>query len=190
MKCRGLQKSLARLAVCMAVLGAASSFAQTYTRGNHPVAVVVSGVSVAGYDGVYHWIGGTAVSQGATMAKYDQTNGTRWVTLYEQNSTSLFVQLHHGDPGVNHVANRVGFLNVHTAPDVWPTNTFGPFSSVGGSATLTMQPPSEYEVAFPDWSSAAVKIPLGFTFGLVLWASVLAFHVPMQWVRSLSQNAS
>jgi len=51
-------------------------------------------------------------------------------------------------------------------------------------------PPDPYEENFPDWSSARIKIPLGFTFGLAVWAMVLAATVPMKWVRDLTSAAS
>lgn len=50
--------------------------------------------------------------------------------------------------------------------------------------------PDPYQEGFPDWSSAGVKIPLGFGFGLAAWASFLALGVPIRWVKELTNAAT
>jgi len=61
---------------------------------------------------------------------------------------------------------------------------------VEGSWPTTPPPVDPYEEAFPDWASAAVKIPLGFAFGLAFWAVCLAFGVPLKWAKEISSAAS
>lgn len=43
---------------------------------------------------------------------------------------------------------------------------------------------------FPDWESAAVKIPLGFTFAMSFWAAAVGLSIGMKWVRDLASAAS
>jgi hypothetical protein len=50
--------------------------------------------------------------------------------------------------------------------------------------------PDPYEEAFPDWESAAVKIPLGFTFAMAFWAGAVALTISLKWVRDLASAAS
>lgn len=50
--------------------------------------------------------------------------------------------------------------------------------------------PDPYEENFPDWASAAVKIPLGFALGMALWASALATGIGLKWARDLASAAS
>lgn len=50
--------------------------------------------------------------------------------------------------------------------------------------------PDPYQEGFPDWSSAAVKIPLGFAFGMAAWAVFFSASVTMRWVRDLASAAS
>jgi hypothetical protein len=66
------------------------------------------------------------------------------------------------------------------------------FAMQGGGTVIPNQlPPADpYEEAFPDWEAAGVKIPLGFGFGLALWASAFAIVVPIRWVRELANAAS
>lgn len=59
-----------------------------------------------------------------------------------------------------------------------------------GANGIRISETDEYEEAFPDWESAAVKIPLGFAFGMAFWAAVLSMHIPMKWVRQLTEAAS
>lgn len=50
--------------------------------------------------------------------------------------------------------------------------------------------PDPFEQAFPDWESAAVKIPLGFSFAMAFWGVAVAASVSMKWVRDLASAAS
>ena len=52
------------------------------------------------------------------------------------------------------------------------------------------KPLDPYEQAFPDWESAAVKIPLGFGFAMAFWAVAVALSISMRWVRDLASVAT
>lgn len=51
-------------------------------------------------------------------------------------------------------------------------------------------PTDPYPGNFPDWQSAAVKIPLGFGFAMSFWAAAVAASIAMKWVRDLASAAS
>lgn len=189
---RGLQMRLAACILCMIALGAASSLGQTYSRSNHPAFVTISGVTFPEYNGVYQWIGSTSVSGGATLAKYDQTSGTRWLTVWEEGPSILWFGLHSGDPGSSHTSQRVAFARVDTQPHAWPTSAFGPWSvGFGGQGIMSMSVVTDpYELAFPDWESAALKIPLGFAFAMSFWGVAVAASMGMKWVKELASAAS
>lgn len=61
--------------------------------------------------------------------------------------------------------------------------------SVGGGVAMTTTP-DEYQQAFPDWASAGARIPLGFTFGMSVWAVCVAAAISLKWVRDLASAAS
>ena len=69
-----------------------------------------------------------------------------------------------------------------------------PFSMSGGGTVILNQLPPDpnapYEEAFPDWESAAVKIPLGFTLAMAFWAAAVGLSVSMKWVRDLASAAT
>lgn len=170
-------------------LGAAPLHAQ---RAGYPQSITLTGISVAGYNGTYYWIGGTSSTSSYIWAKYDQTNGSRWASILELNSTAIFVQLHSSEPPTNnYVDTRVAWVQVATPVNGWPTAPFGAFNNeYNGGGTLNFAPPDPYEEAFPDWESAAVKIPLGFSFAMAFWGVAVAASVSMKWVRDLASAAS
>lgn len=112
----------------------------------------------------------------------------RWTT---DPATSFFVQLNLS------AAENIWELRLYSSPSVvasytsWSSVSYPSTVNITGGGVMKMNwTPDPYEEAFPDWDSAGAKIPLGFGFGLALWASALAFGIPMRWVRELTSAAS
>jgi hypothetical protein len=61
---------------------------------------------------------------------------------------------------------------------------------VVGSNGIRIAETDEFREAFPDWESAAVKIPLGFGLGMAFWAAAVALSLPIKWAKDLASAAS
>lgn len=189
---RGLQ---ILVLVGITALGAAPSFGQTpppywqwphqvvvqglpITQGSDPNGLYVNtgtlGQQGSGFIYTRYQVGGTnAVTSWKLDLKYVSVSQVRW-ELYLGGSY---------------------WFTVDSIADTWTSlpRTFSPvtrwdgFVATNGAVIFQAPPPVDpYEEAFPDWDSAGVKIPLGFAFGLAVWASLYAMAVPFKWVRDIA----
>lgn len=181
--------------VCSVVLlGAAPLLAQ---QQGFPTQITLQDFTNNAINGLYLQVGESqnSTTPGAVFQRF--TTGTNtpayWVNAIVRTNDWTVVRVYSSYPtDINNwlYASEYGRLANNAFKSSYTVWTAGS-TAISGAAILSWEvPPNEYEQAFPDWDSAAVKIPLGFAFGLALWASVLAFHVPMQWVRSLSERAT
>lgn len=180
--------------VGITALGAASARAQEYppavTMTGFPL---VSGVNVNGY----------YVKTGTTGA----FGATGQYTLYDAEENALVLEIRavldganvrwgavvRTSSGANPILTRVSsdspvLLNGWTVMSGWRLGSTVTGALVNGSTVVDQDFP--YSSEFPDWESAAVKIPLGFSLAMSFWAVCVAAAISMRWVRDLASAAT
>jgi hypothetical protein len=188
--------------VGITALGAASSFAsvgETATRLPEQIVVQNTVINGVNFNGLYLKVGDLTAL------------GSQFWQRYTTSETQVPPVISFQMPPTESTANNFT-IRFHTS---WPTNatavhTFqspqsalnqqlGAVSTIemnnlpgGGSGQLlvTMFVSNDFREAFPDWESAAGKIPLGFTLAMSFWAVCVAAAISMRWVRDLVSAAT
>lgn len=196
-----IRRGLQIMTVGITALGAAPCFAQYSPPANFPSAVTLSGVPAITYQqptplDVNGYYVAVSTSNNAT---------TTFVRYNEDAQTAYRVRIDH-NPGGNPIwtvkllnlnENALPIQSTFNTTD-WPTSPFTAqvntafTGGVSGTATWVLHgaPLSDYELAFPDWESAGVKIPLGFGFAMAFWSVCVVATIGMKWVRELASAAS
>lgn len=198
-----IRRGLQYFAGFFILLGAAPCFGQAGTT-NFPTQVTLQDFSDPLVNGLYVVVGGSSTSGTYVFQRYAPgggTNAVRWLTIGDQtNSTQFMYRIWNRNPPSPY-GDVTGLLYVSESYGTF-TQSVGNFKvyaagfpNASGLAVNSwhVPPPTldeQLDAAFPDWESASVLIPLGFGFGMMFWASALALHVPMKWVRSLADAAS
>lgn len=189
--------------VGITALGAAPCFGQVGTT-NFPTQVTLQDFSDPLVNGLYVVVGGSSTSGTYVFQRYSPgggTNAVRWLTIGDQtNSTQFMYRIWNRNPPSPH-GDVTGLLYVSENYGTF-TQSVGNFKvyavgfpNASGLAVNSwyVPPPTleeQLDAAFPDWESAAVKIPLGFGFAMAFWAVAVALSVSMKWVRDLASAAS
>lgn len=198
---RGLQLVVG-LGIFM-MLGAALCFGQVGST-NFPTKITLQGFSVAGVNGLYVVIAGPHASNSGgrfIAARYETslTPPSYWLSLeddttgsgetklrvwnqyptdpFNANTSQMFYKFF---PGTSFPSSVSGFINA-------PGYTYTANSAAIFDWGL---PPDPYERAFPDWESAGVKIPLGFSFAMSFWAVCIVATIGIKWAKELASAAS
>lgn len=187
---RGLQ---ILLSAGITALGAAPCFA------SFPSDIVLQGfnvvTNVGDPNGYYVQTGTTGVDGSTLFSRYaTEPDGPKFSILVRWFANSQWqVAVRRGLTDANVSLKTVGGAsNSFPGPSSWVGGWTG-YSGYDPGTTAALVVPSgdyQYEVAFPDWESAAVKIPLGFTFAMSFWAAAVALSIGMKWVRDLASAAS
>lgn len=129
-----------------------------------------------------------------------ETSSNRWVTIRVDETVTppkWSLQVYDIYPEAWSTGRKYRTLfevQAETAPEVWTQfiDVKNGNVSVSGSGISHFQPvvSDPYADAFPDWNSAVIYVPLGFTFGLGAWFTALAFGVPIGWIRMLGDASS
>lgn len=193
---RGLQFCVV---VGISALGAAPSLA-SFTGEPMPLRIYVNNTvqSNAGIDyaGVYVPTGSTESGVGPFVGLYQRyvTDGTepRYIVLAAISQFGIGTLDFHADfptawRSYSPTERVEGQYNLADVSVGIPTT----LNLAVGTVTLDWFLPADpYEEAFPDWESAATKIPLGFGMGMAFWASSVALAIPIKWVKDLASAAS
>lgn len=187
---RGLQISLAGLVL----LGAAPLLYAQAGSTNWPTSVTLQGFAESDLNGYYSLVGELGNDGTRIFQRYSSGGSSPawWVTLSDVIANNTVVCGIHTDYPTTSTDTRV-YLSPVTGPN-WPSS-FGSF--IGGApanavAILSWEVVGSdpYEEAFPDWESAAEKIPLGFSLSMMFWGVAVASSIAMRWVKELSSAAS
>jgi hypothetical protein len=184
--------------VGITALGAAPSFGQSFPE----VVVIENSPLRSGIDfnGTYIMVsaGTPDNTAGVVWMRYGiNPNSPPYITFAGPTDFGSVggyrVRLHSAWPGSNRNEAVVGQSALWT-PTQRVTNWTGVGIALeGGGLALfygTADDLDPYYNEFPDWESAAVKIPLGFTFGMTFWAAAVALTISLKWVRDLASAAS
>lgn len=181
---RGLQ---ILIGVGVITLGAAPSFGQF--QGSPPSTITVSGAPDEFLNRTWYY----DAPDGEDFTYFSGELGSGWPLRVNVDLVHAYFWL--GDPEGNDSVEREYVILLDgtwsetitatggvasTFAVVWEGGGFGP----GFSAT------DPYPDNFPDWESAAVKIPLGFGFAMAFWAVAVAASMAMRWVRDLASVAT
>jgi hypothetical protein len=167
--------------VGITALGAASSHAWTYNGLTYPDNMLVQGSPYGYMNGL--WLAQTNVNNGGWwFVQYGATNVLHRVHLTDNGTSTSVWLMQNGNNRVD-LTPQVNTSQWRSAG--FPTQTF----QAGGTVAFNISQ-DPYDQAFPDWESAAVKIPLGFTFAMSFWAAAVALSIGMKWVRDLASAAS
>lgn len=180
--------------------GAAPLYADAQAMG-YPSRFTLQGITgfhVAA-NGLYVVVGDLGADSGWVFQRYTTgTNSAQYhIAAFLSSTGGTEIQVFQGTPSTNgalNYGNRIGFTQTKTGG--WVHSSWNFTSGVAGVvgataiADYTWAPPNEYAAAFPDWESAAVKIPLGFGFAMAFWAAAVALSIPMKWVRELTSAAT
>jgi hypothetical protein len=189
---RGLQITFV---VGIMALGAAPSCLATVSQ-NFPKQIVLQDFAMIGgvdYNGVYVNVSqsGTIISPAGWFQKYT-TDGSSAPIVEVRMSADFLSAMLMLRPTLN--AAAVGNTGYRDISSGWGSPWPGTFWNItqGGLAFISMEedPDVLYNVAFPDWESASVKIPLGFALGMAFWAAAVALTIPMKWIKELASAAS
>lgn len=190
---RGLQ-----LIAVVGLLGAAPfCFGQAGTT-NAPSYVVLQDFDDNSLNGLYNVVG-TIPGQGQGSSVLHRYTGedspVRYVSLQQGGGYSVTVRIHSTYPETYFS----GLLyQGSTGSQLFLESWTGQFTGYSGNANESATAifgwgspvPDPYEEAFPDWESAAQKIPLGFTFAMAFWGVAVAGSMAMRWVKDLASAAS
>jgi hypothetical protein len=194
-----IRRGLQFLIAVMCTLGAAPCFSQITNIHPNPEQIVLQGVTVSNvsYDGLYTKVGENSPGGTFLFQRYSTESDVTppivtWQSFDPQQSTNqnVGVRLHAQWPTT--ISSGTVLLTSFTN---FSAIKFGlgevtPISLGTGSALVTFYVSDEFRQAFPDWASAAVKIPLGFTFAMAFWAAAVALTISLKWVRDLASAAS
>lgn len=184
------------VAVGVITLGASPLF------GNFAQSITLQDFTNAAWNGYYVQVGEVATPTNVTRTFQRYTAGTNSVfycTLQRQtaNTNRWGIYVHGAYPS-NYDSALVAYTPFVTGvngipPTVW-TNfvTATGANALTGTAVLDTSPPpvDPYEEAFPDWESAGVKIPLGFSFAMSFWAVCIVATIGIKWAKELASAAS
>lgn len=196
---RGLQIILL---VGITALGAApllGSVGETSTRLPEQIVVQNTVINGVNFDGLYLKVGDVSALGNQFWQRYttSETQAPPVISFQMpttgQTAINFTVRYHTSWPSnaaaVHTFQAPVSSLNMELGA-VTTIEVSNLYDDESGYLLLTMFVSDDFREAFPDWESASALIPLGFGFGMMFWASALALHVPMKWVRSLADAAS
>lgn len=187
---RGLQ---ILILVGITALGAAPVYAIWSTPPGSLVVMDVGTINGVNMDGLYVLVGIESQTSQYQRWGYDGEVGTGAALQYElwddADGVGGFGALRLRQ-GVTQVRATSGFSWDGSYPFEKAFSTTNPSLGKVVFYQTAAGPDAEYAAAFPDWSSAAEKIPLGFGFAMAFWASAVAASVAMKWVRDLASAAS
>lgn len=187
--------------VGITALGAAPCFGQYTPPANFPAAVTLSGVPPITYQqpvpldvNGYYVAVSTSNNATTTFVRYneDGQNAYRVRIDYTAGGNPVWaVRLFNAAENALPIQSTFNTVAWPSSPFTAQVNTAFT-GGVAGTATWVLHaaPLNDYQLAFPDWSAAGVKIPLGFGLGLAMWASFLALGVPIRWVKELTNAAT
>jgi len=180
-------------------LGAAPLFAQT--NYNHwPVSVSLSGFpQFEGHNVNGYWVltgsGASGTTSEFTLWDDEPNNTSVRLRFTYTFSTGTMVGVISVDPnfsggGFRYSRSLTGWGNKPLPSSItgWQ-NVNGAPPATSASAFPGMVS-DQFASAFPDWSSAMHKIPLGFLFGITMWTIALGMGVPIRWIRELGSAAT
>lgn len=180
--------------VGITALGAAPLFGQVF-----PPAVQVGdmGGIFEQYNGVYVFAEDLDVyPDGTSKGYYEDNNGNYLTVTIAEVDEAIYYDLGAGPSAPEQGELRATIFytpNQYSFVVGWVRSSTGAPLGYGYAQPLWNYNPgggNEYEEAFPDWESAAVKIPLGFTFAMSFWAVAVAGSIAMRWVKDLASAAS
>jgi len=177
------------------MLGAAPSFGQSGVKLPQSITLqnIIYPTNQVNPNGMY------------VMTTAETQSGSLWYTRFGTSNAptyTLEVRTSGANPvsGLRHLLIRSGAFVADAGTQTIKTGAYphqyGPFSALSGSGysggqILWAAPPdNEYSSEFPDWASAAVKIPLGFGFAMSFWAAAVTLSISMRWVRDLASAAT
>lgn len=189
----------------LVLLGAAPCLAQVYVLQT-PAALTLQDFTNSTFNGFYTQVGQVQTTLASVSLTYqrfstDPSNG-RWVAFLRNTATGQWnVSIYTNYPVQDHTVGRVTrSIDYVTSSNTVPPLSVSAFYNVPGSVSSTPTAgtavftwnaaDAEMQQAFPDWASAGVKIPLGFTFAMSFWAAAVALSIGMKWVRDLASAAS
>ena len=182
------------------LLGAASCFGQV----SYPSQIELVGFGIpAGGSGSLDGVIPFSFSPWEELAIYQAPNIEAGIAGDVGNGIVLefYVATYEGNPSASFTILPGGEISLGSGPyasldemfpngAAWTVYFDGLVYAAGNIAGTGGGGGDPYEENFPDWESAAVKIPLGFSLAMAFWAACVAASVSMKWVRDLASAAS
>jgi hypothetical protein len=176
-------------------LGAAPCFGQAGTT-NTPSYVYLQDFDDPTVNGVYNVVGtvpGTGQGTSVLHRYTGETSPVRYLSLQHGGGYNVTARIHSAYPSTFGTSL---LYQLTTSSLNYPASWTGTWTGYSGrtnevaTAVFGWGAVDLYPLNFPDWASASVKIPLGFTFAMAFWAAAVALTISLKWVRDLASAAS